>query len=109
MTNPAHFSFEQIADQGELVFQAPWEAHAFALVNQLAAANYCSWSEWTEYLVNEIFTVERESPGSKTYYEQWVAACEKLLIEKNLLEPEVIQAKIAELLAAQQTEQHPHL
>jgi nitrile hydratase accessory protein len=107
MTDSAHFSFEQTVDQDEPVFQAPWEAHVFALVNQLAAANYCSWSEWTEYLVNEISTIERESPGSKTYYEQWVAACEKLLIEKHLLAPEAIQAKIAELLAAQQ-EHSPH-
>lgn len=105
MTNSAEFPFEA-TNQNESVFQAPWEAHAFALVNQLAAANYCSWSEWTDYLVNEISTVEREAPGSKTYYEQWVDACEKLLIEKNLLNREAIQTKIAELLSSYSANHH---
>ncbi len=105
MTNSAEYLPES-ASQDEPVFQAPWEAHAFAMVNQLASANHWSWSEWTDYLVKEISAVEREAPGSKTYYEQWVAVCEKLLIEKNFLDSEEIQAKIAELLAAQQADQH---
>ncbi len=100
-------SFELPIDSEEPVFQAPWEAHAFAIVNQLAAANHYSWAEWTNYLVNEISAVEREAPGTKTYYEQWVAACEKLLIEKGLLEPEAVQQKISELQSTQATE-HPH-
>lgn len=108
MNNSFQSSFGLAVDQNELVFQSPWEAHAFALVNQLAAASYCSWSEWTDYLVNEISAVEREAPGSKTYYEQWVDACEKLLIEKQLLEPEMIQRKMAELLSAQKNEHHQH-
>lgn len=91
----------------EPVFHAPWEAHAFAIVNQLAAANHYTWAEWTNYLVNEISAVEQEAPGSKTYYELWVAACEKLLIEKGLLEPDAIQQKVAELLSAQAIE-HDH-
>jgi nitrile hydratase accessory protein len=101
-------SFELAIDQNEVVFQAPWQAHAFALVNQLAAANYCTWSEWTDYLVNEIFAAEQEVSGAKAYYEQWVYACEKLLIEKQLLEPEAIQRRLTELISAQESDHHQH-
>lgn len=108
MNDSPQSSFELAIGQNETVFQAPWQAHAFALVNQLAAANYCTWLEWTDYLVNEISAAEREAPGTKAYYEQWVDACEKLLIEKQLLEPEAIQRRLTELLSAQKTDHHQH-
>jgi len=83
----------------EPVFQAPWQAHAFAIVNQLAAAEHYSWAEWTDYLANEISATEQVSPESKSYYEQWVRACEKLLTAKGLLDPVTIDQKMADLLA----------
>lgn len=94
-------------EQNEPVFQAPWEARAFALVNQLSAHEHCSWSEWTDYLSSEIAITEQESPGEKTYYEQWVSACEKLLTAKGLLEPGAVEQRIAELLADREME-HMH-
>ncbi|MBW4529035.1 MAG: nitrile hydratase accessory protein [Phormidium tanganyikae FI6-MK23] len=106
--SPQSSAFELVNDQNEIVFQAPWQAHAFALVNQLAAAHYCTWSEWTNYLVNEISAAEREASGTEAYYEQWVYACEKLLIEKQLLEPEAIQTRLIELLSAQEADHHQH-
>lgn len=93
------------AQEDEPVFQAPWEARAFAIVNQLATAEYYSWSEWTNYLVNEISVSEQASPGSKNDYEQWVTACEKLLTAKGLLNSAAIDQKIAELLAEREAEQ----
>ncbi|MDX2212400.1 MAG: nitrile hydratase accessory protein [Oculatellaceae cyanobacterium bins.114] len=105
-TNPSSISGLP-TDQDELVFQAPWEARAFAIVNQLVASEHYSWSEWTDYLVSEIAATEKESPGTKTYYEQWVSACEKLLTAKGLLEPELIRYKIAELLAERESD-HKH-
>lgn len=97
----------QPTQQDELVFQAPWEARAFAIVNQLAATEHCSWSEWTDFLVKEIAVTEQEAPDTKTYYEQWVNACEKLLAAKGLLEPGSVQQRIAELLAERELE-HKH-
>ncbi|MBW4639266.1 MAG: nitrile hydratase accessory protein [Gloeocapsa sp. UFS-A4-WI-NPMV-4B04] len=108
MNDSPQSSFELAVDQNEIVFQAPWQAHAFALVNQLAAAHYCTWSEWTNYLVNEISAAEQEAPGTNAYCKQWVYACEKLLIEKQLLEPEAIQRRLTELISAQEINQHQH-
>jgi nitrile hydratase accessory protein len=98
---------EPLNQPDEPVFKAPWEARAFALVNQLAAAEHYSWAEWTEHLAHEIAATEPTDSQAKTYYEQWVGACETLLVAKGLLEPEAISCKMAELLAHHAVE-HQH-
>ncbi|MGD1860207.1 MAG: nitrile hydratase accessory protein [Leptolyngbyaceae cyanobacterium] len=89
----------------EPVFQAPWEAKAFAIVNQLAAAQEYSWAEWTEQFVAEISAAEADSADGRTYYERWVDACEKLLITKGILDTQSIDQRIQELLIEQE---HQH-
>jgi nitrile hydratase accessory protein len=64
----------QPIEENEPVFQAPWEARAFAMVNHLATSQHFNWSEWTDYLVQEIAATEQAAPGSKTYYENWMDA-----------------------------------
>jgi len=98
---------EQPTPDDRPVFQAPWEARAFALVNQLATDDRYSWTEWTDYLVHEISTTEKASPGVKSYYEQWLDAYEKLLVAKGLLTSTEIQAKISELVSEREAE-HQH-
>jgi len=95
-------------EENEPVFQAPWEAKAFAIVTQLAAAQQYSWAEWNEKFVGEISTVEAESTDTRTYYERWVDACEKLLIAKGILDPQSIGQKMEELLG-EQAHQHGSL
>lgn len=82
-----------LSQTAEPVFKAPWEATAFAIVNQLATLEHCTWPEWTEYLAAAIATTEQENPGAMTYYEQWVMACEKLLADKGLLDEQAIEQK----------------
>lgn len=96
-----------LSDDAEPVFQAPWEAKAFAIVNQLASANQYSWSEWTIQLADEISAAELDSTDDRSYYERWVSACEKLLIAKGLLDPLSIDEKVEELLAKPKTD-HSH-
>lgn len=93
--------------ENEVVFQAPWEAKAFALVNQLASNGHCSWSEWTDCLAGEISASEQKVTDSKTYYELWMAACEKLLISKGLISAQAVEDRMQELIAAQNSE-HDH-
>ncbi|MEO0885954.1 MAG: nitrile hydratase accessory protein [Cyanobacteria bacterium J06648_10] len=89
------------------VFQAPWEAKAFAIVNQLASTHHYSWSEWTEQLAREISTAELDLTDKRSYYERWLSACEKLLIAKGLLDSQAIDEKIEMLLAERETD-HTH-
>ncbi|PSN13529.1 nitrile hydratase accessory protein [filamentous cyanobacterium CCT1] len=91
----------------ERVFNAPWEAKAFAIVNQLATLEHCTWSEWTQYLSSVIAATENAAADSVPYYEQWVMACEKLLADKGLLDTQAIDQKMHELVAEKEAE-HRH-
>ncbi|MEM9483835.1 MAG: nitrile hydratase accessory protein [Cyanobacteria bacterium P01_F01_bin.116] len=94
----------------EPVFQAPWEARAFAMVNQLANAQEYSWSEWTEQFATEISTAENEPTDTSSYYERWVHACEKLLIAKGILEPLAVEQRMEKILSEREaTAEHSHL
>lgn len=112
MQRPSHLSTKTFCPTAlnqaqEPVFNTPWEATAFAIVNQLANLEHFTWPEWTQYLSSAIAATEKEAPGSTTYYEQWVMACEQLLADKGLLNAQAIDQKIDELVAAQATE-HSH-
>lgn len=104
--SPAMSCSEFSNEEQEQVFSAPWEAKAFAIVNQLATLEHCTWPEWTQYLSSEIAATEKVDPDSATYYEQWVMACEKLLADKGLLDTQAIDKKIHELVAEQEAEHH---
>ena len=90
----------------ERVFQAPWEATAFAIVNQLASDRRYSWAEWVNQFTQEIAIAESDANDTRTYYERWVDACEKLLIDKGILEAQAIHQKIAELIHERETDHH---
>lgn len=90
-------------NEHEPVFQEPWEARAFAMVNQLATAQEYSWSEWTEQFAEEISAAEHEPTDTSSYYERWVRTCEKLLIAKGILDPLAIDQRIEELLMERET------
>ncbi|MDE0334684.1 MAG: nitrile hydratase accessory protein [Defluviicoccus sp.] len=68
------------------VFQAPWEATAFAMAVRLSEAGTFTWGEWVEYLSTEIAAAkQRGDPDlGDRYYEHWLAALEKLVIDKGL-------------------------
>ena len=81
---------EQIAlprKNGELVFEAPWEARAFGLAVALSEGGLYSWHDFSQGLATEIATAEREGVTS-TYYQRWLAALEKLVIAKGLMTAE---------------------
>lgn len=98
-----------LRSENEPIFQAPWEAKAFAIVNQLAKTRRYSWSEWTEQFAQEISAAENESTDTSSYYERWVRACEKLLITKGILEPLAVEQRIEQLEAEREkTIEHIH-
>jgi nitrile hydratase accessory protein len=91
-------------DDEELVFSAPWEAHAFAIVVKLFEQGHYSWPEWVKYLTAEIAAAKQapDPAQASAYYEQWLAAAEKLIVAKGLATSEqLIERK--DMLAAKQT------
>lgn len=70
------------------VFAEPWQAQAFALAVKLSEAGHFTWTEWAVALARELsVAAERGEPddGSR-YYEHWVAALERLVETKGLVD-----------------------
>ena len=76
---------------GELIFHDQWERRAFALVVALHEQGEFIWDDFRQYLIASISAngdisemLDSREPG---YYEHWLAALEKMLIEKGLITP----------------------
>src|SRR5260370_41070546 len=77
-------------------FAEPWEARAFAIIVTLAQSGYFKWSEWVECFSREVAAataVEAAGGSPKTYYEQWLDAAERLMVDKGVTSKEQLLAK----------------
>ena len=80
---------------GELVFEAPWEARAFGLAVALNEAGVYPWRDFSQGLAAETAAVERQgAPAS--YYERWLETLEKLAIARGLVTLDELDARTAE-------------
>ena len=86
------------ASDEEPVFEQPWEAQAFALVLRLSEQGLFQWSEWSAALATEIRHAREtgDQDLGDTYYHYWLAALEKLLLEKSVLDSEALKSRIEE-------------
>lgn len=81
-------------DEGGPVFAEPWQAQAFALAVKLSEQGHFSWKEWSSALADELkAAAERGEPddGSR-YYHHWVAALERLVTAKGLIDSPALLA-----------------
>ena len=84
---------------GELLFEAPWEARAFGVVIALYENGLFEWKEFQQGLIAEISRWEKNaSPNAEyKYYERWLAALQELVKEKGLCAAPDIEARATEL------------
>ena len=82
-------------ENGELVFQAPWEARAFGLAVALNEKDLYEWREFSSQLASEIATAEQNNNPS-SYYARWIASLEELLIDRGLISREQLDVRTAE-------------
>ena len=69
-------------DNGELVFNAPWESSAFGMAVALNESGKYEWSEFVNHLADEI----KEDPDEeRTYYEKWLHSLADLAVERGLI------------------------
>jgi len=68
------------------VFQAPWEAEAFALALQLNARGLFTWKEWAQALGDEIKKAQAagDPDTGETYYHHWLATLERMVAAKGV-------------------------
>jgi nitrile hydratase accessory protein len=76
-------------DEGGPVFAEPWQAQAFAMAVRLSEQGHFTWSEWVATLADELKSAaDRGEPDDGYhYYEHWLAALERLVTAKALLNP----------------------
>jgi nitrile hydratase accessory protein len=74
------------------VFREPWEAQAFALTLALHQRGVFSWSEWASALAVEIKRAQAagDPDSGDTYYHHWLAALERLVAEKQIATPQML-------------------
>ena len=70
------------------VFAEPWQARAFALVLKLAERGHFTSSEWTAALSREV-----AGDDGSHYYEHWLTALEKLVVNKGLADSAALLAR----------------
>ena len=94
-------------DEGP-VFNAPWEAQAFAMTLSLHAAGVFTWREWADALAAELSAAAAhgEPDDGSHYYEHWLTALEKLVGEKGVVPEQELKRRMEEWDAAARATPH---
>ena len=107
------------ADDEGPTFAAPWQARAFGIAMALHRdEGTLDWAAFQSRLIDEVAAADAEGgelAGGKEadvsdparidarYYEQWLAALERLLVEDGLLDADEIGERAADFAAGDRT------
>lgn len=86
-------------DEEGPVFNAPWEATAFAIAVKLSEAGYFSWNEWVDTFSKEIKSFEEQgvydpaSDDGHHYYEIWLSTLEKMIVSKEVFSCDALETR----------------
>jgi nitrile hydratase accessory protein len=82
-------------DAGGPVFNAPWEAQAFAMALALHERDQFSWKEWAQTLADVIAEVRQrgEADTGEHYYRHWQTALERIVAGKGLVSDALLQQR----------------
>ncbi|MBO0704818.1 MAG: nitrile hydratase accessory protein [Candidatus Dormibacteraeota bacterium] len=84
---------------GELVFDAPWQGRAFGIALGLHEAGVYDWEEFRQRLIQEVGADEQ-----RDYYERWLAALERLAVERGLVTAGEYERRVAEYRSGERDE-----
>jgi nitrile hydratase accessory protein len=90
------------------VFAELWHAQAFAIAVKLFEAGYFTWKEWAAALATEIAAADARGEGEDGthYYDYWLAALERLVTAKGIVDPAALLARKAAWAEAYRTTPH---
>jgi nitrile hydratase accessory protein len=82
---------------GGPVFEAPWQANAFAMTLALHERGVFTWTEWASTLAAEIKRAQAagDPDDGSTYYRHWLSAIEHLVVDKGVVTPAHLDARRA--------------
>lgn len=72
---------------GELLFGEPWEGRAFGIALALSDHGHVPWEAFRQQLIAAVAAADG-TPEAQTrpgYYENWLAALQRLLIERGIV------------------------
>ncbi len=77
-------------DNGELVFEEPWQGRALGMGVVALERSGASWAEFRRHLAAAIATrpAAAGESAATAYYACWLDALETLLSERGLIDPE---------------------
>ena len=110
-TNPNIANMEGLLaiprQNGEPLFEAPWEARAFSLAVALNERDVYPWRAFSHGLAAEIAAAERQGIDS-SYYERWLASLEKLVTAAGLVTPDELQRRREEYASGARSDHDDH-
>jgi nitrile hydratase accessory protein len=86
---------------GELCFDDSWESRAFGMAIALSKKGHYEWESFREQLITAIAEWEAEhalDDPSWSYYQRWLLALERLVLESGLIVPEELEELTATLV-----------
>jgi nitrile hydratase accessory protein len=95
-------------DENGPTFDEPWQARAFGIAVALYddGAGF-EWSAFQERLIEEVQADDPEVDDAAAlegvYYEQWLAALERLLVEDGVIDPGELEDRAASFAAGDRT------
>lgn len=95
-------------DEGGPTFEEPWQARAFGIAVALHddGAGF-EWSSFQERLIEEVRRGDPEATDAEAlegvYYEQWLAALERLLVDDGVIDPGELADRAGEFAAGERT------
>lgn len=103
-TNELQHAMKLPRDNGELIFHSPWESRVFAMAVLLCEKGEYAWKTFNEQFAKFIGDAEMHNPNKEAvsaYYHHWMQALEKMLLEKEILVKEQLQARANEFATGQ--------
>jgi nitrile hydratase accessory protein len=92
-------------DNGSLRFERPWEGRAFGMAIALSKQGHYEWEEFRQQLIASIAQWEaqhsRDDP-SWDYYQRWLLALERLILDYKIVDPQELSARTEEQLSGLQ-------
>ncbi|MEQ8799076.1 MAG: nitrile hydratase accessory protein [Salinisphaeraceae bacterium] len=79
---------------GELVFEDPWQGRVFGIAVQLHQEGRYDWAAFQQRLIDEIAASGDQDRSASDYYGHWLAALERLAIERGLVDAEELAQRV---------------
>lgn len=87
---------------GELLFQRSWEGRAFGIAIALSKKGHYEWEDFRQELIASISEWEAEHCKDNPdwdYYQRWLLALERLVLESDIVTSEELEKRTMEFLA----------